>query len=60
MAEPQPPAGPHEVELNDRHAGGREGAARRFPELYREVTGGRGGGDPVRVWPDLPVKAMWR
>ena len=83
------------VELNDRHEGGREGAARHFHELYREVTGDRGDGDPVRVgrnyhhctasidelrrlvaadladrpverrsiirvWPDFPVKAMWR
>lgn len=82
------------VELNDRHEGGREGAARRFHELYREVTGDRGGvpvrvggnydhceasieqlrrlvaadlaNQPVeqraivRVWPDFPVKAMWR
>lgn len=95
MAEDDRTPLPVVVELNDQHAGGRAGAARQFHELYREVTGGRGGGDPVgvgghydhcmasidelrrlvaadlaagpveqraivRVWPDFPVKAMWR
>jgi hypothetical protein len=94
MAEDDRTPLPVVVELNDHHAGGREGAARRFHQLYQEVTSGRGG-DPVRVggnydhctasidelrrlvaadlatgpveqravvrvWPDFPVKAMWR
>ncbi|HKQ01055.1 MAG TPA: hypothetical protein VJ735_12065 [Actinomycetes bacterium] len=49
MAEDDGTPLPVVVELNEGHKEGREGAVRRFHELYREVAGHRGAADPVRV-----------
>jgi serine protease AprX len=49
MAEDDRTPLPVVVELNEGHEEGREGAVRRFHELYREVAAHRGAADPVRV-----------